>query len=225
MNFPNLETSSRRREFDSYDFGLQCQSVIAWLFHGQTHREIDEKVLGLDSSISKGWQSMGILHFLGLKGDSKGIFSGFSIDKAVSEIEDNPGPLDSLLPFLVQSRPPMNIADFHANEDSKVKASLAMNREERLKRIRQSKGTPIRTSTTSFAYSRSADIVAEALHRADGICEHCGKDAPFIRSSDNTPYLEVHHVEPLAKDGPDSLENVLALCPNCHKQLHFGQVG
>ena len=41
--------------------------VKAWLFDGLTHRQIDDEILGLD--ITKGFQSMGVLHFLGLVGE------------------------------------------------------------------------------------------------------------------------------------------------------------
>jgi len=37
------------------------------------------------------------------------------------------------------------------------------------------------------------------------------------------PYLEVHHVVPLAKDGSDTPENTVAICPACHRELHFGE--
>ena len=28
---------------------------------------------------------------------------------------------------------------------------------------------------------------------------------------------------PHAEDGNDSIENLWAVCPNCHKELHFGE--
>lgn len=58
--------------------------------------------------------------------------------------------------------------------------------------------------------------------RANGYCEGCENPAPFIRPSDGTPYLEVHHIVPLAEDGEDTVENAIALCPNCHREVHFG---
>ncbi|WP_342542729.1 HNH endonuclease signature motif containing protein [Paenisporosarcina sp. FSL H8-0542] len=36
------------------------------------------------------------------------------------------------------------------------------------------------------------------------------------------PYLEVHHIKRLADNGEDSVENAIAVCPNCHRELHFG---
>jgi 5-methylcytosine-specific restriction enzyme A len=46
-------------------------------------------------------------------------------------------------------------------------------------------------------------------------------EGPFL-GIDNLPYLEVHHICRLADDGPDKPINVAALCPNCHKEAHFG---
>ena len=71
-------------------------------------------------------------------------------------------------------------------------------------------------------YVRNPDVVAEVLYRAEGSCEGCGKEAPFFRSSDGSPYLEVHHRNPLAEGGDDTVENAIALCPNCHREFHFG---
>lgn len=61
-----------------------------------------------------------------------------------------------------------------------------------------------------------------ALARAAGICEQCHKPAQFARKSDGSPYLEAHHVRPLADDGDDTFENVRALCPTCHRRVHYG---
>ncbi|WP_240698763.1 MULTISPECIES: HNH endonuclease [Vibrio] len=64
--------------------------------------------------------------------------------------------------------------------------------------------------------------MAEVLLRAKGTCERCKSPAPFTRKSHQTPYLEVHHIIRLADGGKDTIENTLALCPNCHRELHFG---
>jgi 5-methylcytosine-specific restriction protein A len=31
----------------------------------------------------------------------------------------------------------------------------------------------------------------------------------------------VHHIVPLAEGGPDDLGNTAALCPNCHRAVHY----
>ena len=73
-------------------------------------------------------------------------------------------------------------------------------------------------------FLRDAGVVEAAKQRAAGRCEHCQADAPFLTGA-GLPYLEVHHVVPLSRDGEDRLENVLALCPNCHRKAHFGATG
>ncbi|ELR63098.1 5-methylcytosine-specific restriction enzyme A [Photobacterium marinum] len=100
--------------------------------------------------------------------------------------------------------------------------SKALTRTQRAERLSQAETSPKTTEVKTTVYLRNPDVVAEALVRANGICEHCKKPAPFIRKSDNTPYLEVHHKLPLAQGGPDTVDNVLALCPNCHREAHFG---
>lgn len=57
-----------------------------------------------------------------------------------------------------------------------------------------------------------------AISRANGNCQLCGIPAPF-NDSNGQPYLEVHHVVPLHNGGDDSLLNLVALCPNCHRKI------
>lgn len=66
----------------------------------------------------------------------------------------------------------------------------------------------------------SDQIVSEyARRRAGGTCQLCNRPAPF-RDRDGEPFLEIHHIVPLAEGGQDSIENVVALCPNCHRRMH-----
>lgn len=81
--------------------------------------------------------------------------------------------------------------------------------------------SPPQKEVTSTSYQRDADVVAWVLEVANGFCECCDNPAPFQRE-DGTPFLEVHHVQRLADGGPDIVENAVALCPNCHRELHFG---
>ena len=71
-------------------------------------------------------------------------------------------------------------------------------------------------------YDRSEEVKDATLNRANGICEKCKSPAPFKRKKDNKPYLEVHHIIQLAHGGEDATKNTTALCPNCHRNVHFG---
>lgn len=92
----------------------------------------------------------------------------------------------------------------------------------RMHRLAQSGRVPNRVAVTSYVFARNADVVAEVLWRASGVCQVCRKPAPFPRRTDKSPYLEVHHRVPLSQDGEDTLENAIALCPNCHRKAHYG---
>ncbi|MDV1267678.1 HNH endonuclease [Citrobacter freundii] len=81
--------------------------------------------------------------------------------------------------------------------------------------------TPERIVVTKRDFKRNPYVVAEVLLRANGKCQSCKRDAPFLKE-DGTPFLEVHHIEWLSKGGEDSVENAIALCPNCHREAHYG---
>lgn len=74
-------------------------------------------------------------------------------------------------------------------------------------------------SVSSTTYVRDPYIAEYAKNRAKGICQLCGQRAPF-NDKDGKPYLESHHIIWLSKGGDDSIENTVALCPNCHRKMH-----
>jgi hypothetical protein len=77
----------------------------------------------------------------------------------------------------------------------------------------------VERTTTRFV--RDPEVIGWILRRADGACEVCDRLAPFRRSGGD-PFLEVHHVRRLADGGPDTVDNTIANCPNCHRELHHG---
>jgi len=40
---------------------------------------------------------------------------------------------------------------------------------------------------------------------------------------DGKRYLETHHIIALAAEGADRVTNVIGLCPNDHREAHFGE--
>ena len=77
-------------------------------------------------------------------------------------------------------------------------------------------------TVTTPRYRRSMELVEYVKRRAHGICDLCNQPAPFI-GKDQQPYLECHHIVWLSKNGADTLNNVVALCPNCHRKMHIVQ--
>jgi 5-methylcytosine-specific restriction protein A len=78
---------------------------------------------------------------------------------------------------------------------------------------------PERREISTSAFVRSADVRRAVLCRAAGRCELCG-EIGFTTVS-GAVYLETHHVLPLGEQGPDVVWNVVALCANDHRRLHF----
>jgi hypothetical protein len=78
---------------------------------------------------------------------------------------------------------------------------------------------PIAGRVSTLKYDRCPRVAAWVLGHARGICERCKKTAPFL-GLDGLPFLETHHIYFLAEGGPDTVENVVALCPNCHRECH-----
>lgn len=74
--------------------------------------------------------------------------------------------------------------------------------------------------STTFSYVRDTYIAEASKRRAKGVCQLCGHPAPFNDKKGN-PYLESHHIIWLSEGGADTLENIAALCPNCHRKMHI----
>lgn len=81
--------------------------------------------------------------------------------------------------------------------------------------------TPEAVGSSQLRFARRPDVKAWVLRQAQGRCELCGESAPFV-SDAGIPYLEHHHVVQLAHGGSDTVENSVAVCPNCHRRLHLG---
>jgi 5-methylcytosine-specific restriction protein A len=80
------------------------------------------------------------------------------------------------------------------------------------------------TSSSRTTYSRSEVVKRYARRVADGVCQGCGEEAPFLNEN-GEPFLEVHHLYRRSDGGADDPDNVIALCPNCHRRVHYGQDG
>lgn len=102
--------------------------------------------------------------------------------------------------------------------------------EERVRKIQQRgiinipKGTnkpQLVISTGRKEIQRDPAVKAWVKMKAQGKCELCLNPAPFSDDA-GFPYLEVHHVVTLGEGGPDTVSNSVALCPTCHRFLHFG---
>ena len=77
-----------------------------------------------------------------------------------------------------------------------------------------------RRSYEGMIYIRNSKVAAYTKIRAAGICQLCGQPAPF-KDKDGEPFLENHHIVWLSRGGTDTIDNTVALCPNCHRKMHI----
>jgi predicted HNH restriction endonuclease len=109
------------------------------------------------------------------------------------------------------------IADLALLSDSASEAALR-------RRARKAKGKPKTVQRTVYEFVRDPFVVAAALRRANGVCEVPGCTHSLFLRETGAPYLEVHHIVPLGEGGEDTILNVAAICPACHREHHFGTV-
>jgi len=83
---------------------------------------------------------------------------------------------------------------------------------------------PAKDSAARTLYVRSKAVRDYVLMRAAERCETCDQPAPFIRKY-GTPYLEPHYTTRVSDGGQDHPRFVGAVCPACHRELHFGVGG
>ncbi|MGF1879290.1 HNH endonuclease [Photobacterium frigidiphilum] len=87
--------------------------------------------------------------------------------------------------------------------------------------IPEGQNVPKKTVSSNDQFLRDAAVVAYILKQASGKCECCDSLSPFTKQNGD-PYLEVHHVKHLSDEGSDTTTNAVAVCPNCHRELHHG---
>lgn len=75
---------------------------------------------------------------------------------------------------------------------------------------------------------RNRKTSLNALQKAGYRCENNPSHETFIKAGKEVPYMEPHHLIPLAyqkyfKVPLDVEENIVCLCPNCHRFIHYGK--
>lgn len=81
--------------------------------------------------------------------------------------------------------------------------------------------SPIKTAGAYSGFSRDPKIRTAVLKRAKGRCEYCGELGFLLKNEEH--YVEAHHIIHLSARGADTMENVIALCSNHHREAHYGQ--
>lgn len=84
----------------------------------------------------------------------------------------------------------------------------------------------IKSTSVEETYLRSKKVVISALIKAEFKCEIDPNHFSFYNQL-GRQYLEAHHIIPLSyqenfNNSLDVVANIVALCPNCHRNIHYG---
>ena len=247
LNFNN----SRPREFNTYTTEQHACVVYGWMVDGKTNRDLDQEYLCPGHNYH-GYQSMGILHYLGLVGAHQGIFKGmtpFEILACLSQYATDPNfcmifyyvrdyisahgtviGLDSS--DVERSFPKDSLRDQSWLKNTWTRSIRDSNIDARLMSLPDGGGedkTVICKDVLCHYSSRTVKESIKCLY--DFRCQVCGE--VILRTgwnmnhsrSEQWMYLnaDVHHILPLSKHGPDLRSNMLCLCPTCHRKFHTGE--
>jgi len=80
---------------------------------------------------------------------------------------------------------------------------------------------PDRAKVIVQIIKRDNRVRAHAIKRAQGKCEYCNVRG-FLTANDKF-YVEAHHIIALCDSGCDTVDNVIAICPQHHRQAHYGK--
>jgi len=86
--------------------------------------------------------------------------------------------------------------------------------------VPEGNNSPDRSKVLVQVIKRDNQVRAHAIKRANGKCEYC--NVRGFQTLNGEFYLEAHHIIALSDSGRDTVDNVIALCPQHHRQAHYG---
>ena len=77
--------------------------------------------------------------------------------------------------------------------------------------------------TTYLLLVEQKTLVQNLKNLYKNTCQLCGTR---LKIAENIFYSEVHHIKSLGEphNGPDTVTNMIVVCPNCHVQLDFNAI-
>jgi len=82
---------------------------------------------------------------------------------------------------------------------------------------------PNQLEQTIRVYPRNSTLRNYIKRRAEYSCEMPDCNYHGFLKKNGEPYIEIHHIIPLSEGGKDSIDNTVALCPNCHRAIHYSE--
>ncbi len=214
MVIPKIKKSKRSREFNLYSEEERAEVVRAYLFKGMAHRQIDSQILQLDSSYTRGFQSMSLLHYLGLTDPFKGLFKDFDETGAIEKLKETG---DTSYNAVIETLENSVISETMCASDIKIETAVEY---------------PVtiegqRQIVFTTKYERKPKLRKQAIQIHGTSCMACGFDFKKNYGDWGKGYIEVHHLKPLSTIAEEVEVNpetdLVVLCANCHRMIHRKQ--
>ena len=207
MIIPPLKRKNRDREFNTYSEALRAKVIYNYLFNGMSHRALDDKIIGLDPDESKGWQSMNILHFLGMRKEYKNIFSGYKINDAISNLaKDKNKDILLIIKHL----------EVYENSQLKIYPETLSSDEEYFEGSKK--------TITINSYERNDVARKTCIAHYGAVCSVCDIEFSKIYGAIGKGFIHVHHLIELSsiksEYNVNPVKDLRPVCPNCHAMLH-----
>lgn len=184
----------------SYSKSAVNQKLRDGLLHGRTKSSVEFRMQNISAALSE-------LRMPIIQGYRPAQNIGSAVKtKMISLLKENGS--DTLLHFVPTA------------DSASLELKVTALREQKLSKVPVGARCPTAVMVMSTKFERDPAVKAWVLTESDGLCEGCGDPAPFL-GRDGLPFLEVHHVMPLANQGSDTTTNAVALCPNCHRRCHY----
>ncbi len=115
------------------------------------------------------------------------------------------------------------------NETAAYEADYALDDEDELyqKEIHSPQAQAGQSQQTVTRHKRNANTAAKEIRNAGYTCQYSSLHTSFMSAASGKPYVEVHHLIPISYSrhfsySLDVPANLIVLCPNCHRAIHYG---
>ncbi len=203
---PKLEDWGRERSCGPYSTGEIDAVVCAYIFEGMSNREMDDRILNVESGKNHGWRSFAILHHFGLGTEFKGYFEGKDPEYALASMSDNRAFGD------IAECIKRHCIDDGDSSDPELESAVE---------VFDTEGRKILYYGTKYERSRKNREAAIRIHGTK--CMVCGFDFEEKYGELGKDFVEVHHVKPLSSVKETKIDprtDLVCLCSNCHRMIH-----
>ncbi|MGP4069744.1 HNH endonuclease [Halobacillus sp. B29] len=201
ISIPNLEPSSRSREYSFYSNDEKDSVVYEYLFKSKPHRWLDERILEIAPDKKTGHEAMNILHFIGLKDKHKGIFKGYDMGRAINKLEQQDSNFSLVIESLQRYSKKKNEAAHSATKYIELDSIATCTLEQIV--VKETEKEQVIKSRIGQSTFKKALLAKEKK------CGLCGVSiVRLLVASHIKPWSQSNHKERL------DVNNGLLLCPN-----------